>query len=282
MRFILFLAFLLSVPVSAQEGGNIHWAMAAYFGTGAYKVSDNKEVYVIRPTPRWTIKEDAFDADTGKRTFGWRFKAPIAIGLHKFEFDDLPGIIDPDNLGSVSFVPGIEMSIPVTERWTLRPIANVGWGSLTDGSETAWSYWAGIKSRYQLPALGKMNWDLLNTISYVGYSPEKDKQEDMVPLMIGLDFSYPLSENLTLGGDALNFNWHATYTYYEKDMDFVVQRQTIESVKEAWEVGFSIAKQGKRIDFWRFSLDRIGLGFQESAAGVRGVKLYFRSVFEYL
>ena len=87
---------------------------------------------------------------------------------------------------------------------------------------------------------------------------------------------------MTLGGDALNFNWHAKYTYYEKDMDFVVQRQTIESVKEAWEVGFSIAKQGKRIDFWRFSLDRIGLGFQESAAGVRGVKLYFRSVFEYL
>jgi hypothetical protein len=282
MRRLLILLWLFSAPILAQDGGNVHWALASYFGTGAYKVADNKEVYVIRGSPRWTIRDAEYDDSSGERTLGWRLRAPVAVGLHKFDFDDWPDIVDPDNLGSISLTPGAELTIPISQRWTLTPYANVGWGSLTDGSESAWIYWGGVKSLFELPKLGKLDWYLLAGVSYVGYSPNEGKQEDMAPLMVGLDFSYPLPDRFSLGGDALKLNWHATYTYYEKDLEFIFQRQSVERVTDAWEVGFSVAKQGKRLSLWRFNFDRVGIGFAESGSGVRGVKFYFRSVFDYI
>lgn len=105
------------MPVAAgdEEGGNVHWAYASYFGTGTYELGNSKTVTVLRPTPRWTYRQGAFEED-GSRTLGWRFRVPVAVGFHKFDFDDLPGIIDSDNVGSVSVIPGVEMDIPVTRR----------------------------------------------------------------------------------------------------------------------------------------------------------------------
>lgn len=47
MRRLPLLLLLIMTSAQAQDGGNIHWTMAAYFGTGAYKVSDSKEVLCV-------------------------------------------------------------------------------------------------------------------------------------------------------------------------------------------------------------------------------------------
>ena len=202
----------------------------------------------------------------------------MALGFHKFEFDDLPGLIDPDNVGSVSVIPGIEMDIPVTRRWMLRPSLNVGWGKLTDGSESAWSYWAGIRSRYTWN-MGKLEWSLLNSIGFVGYTPDADKSEDMFPLMAGFEWAYPFSK-LKLGNDPLKLSWHVTYTAYQNDLDVVVQRQDIARVTDKWQAGLALGKAGKKMEFWKFSLDRLGLAYERGGNNLSGVKIYFRSVFD--
>jgi hypothetical protein len=259
------------------DGGNVHWAYAAYFGTGTYELGDSNKVTVLRPTSRWTYRDSELRED-GSRTLGWRFRFPVAVGLHKFDFDDLDGLIDPDNVGSVSAIPGIEMDIPVTQRWMLRPSANVGWGTLTDGSESAWSYWATLRSRYTWNT-GKLEWALLNSIGYVGYTPDDDKSENMFPLMAGLEFAYPFS-TFKLGKDPLKLNWHIAYTNFQNDMDIVVQRQDIARVSDKWQVGLALGKQGKKIELWKFRLDRIGLTYERGGNNLSGVKIYFRSVFD--
>ncbi len=279
-QFVCFLLLLLS-PLSNAQDGNIHWAYAAYFGTGHYKVADNKSVYVIRPTPRWTWKEHSYDTDSGERKLGWRFKFPVAIGLHEFDLDDLDGLIDPGNLGSISVVPGFELNIPINRRWVIQPTANFGWGTLLDTDETAFSYWASVKSRVHFNA-GKLNWWLLNSIGYTGYTPDKGKIEDMYPLMAGLEFSYPMPDNWTISGAPLNFYWHGSYTHFEKDLDFVVQRQTVDKVTNTWELGASVGIRYGKFELGPFKLDRFGLGFGESDAGLRGVRIYFRSIWDYL
>ncbi|MCX2982311.1 hypothetical protein EYC98_15720 [Halieaceae bacterium IMCC14734] len=274
---LMVLSAVATAGTSGTDGGNLHWAYSSFFGTGVYRVGDNKSVTVLNPTARWRYTEADYEQG-GERQLGWNFRLPMAVGLHRFDLDDIPGIVDPDNVGSISVTPGVDLDIPVTERWTLRPSANLGWGSLTDGSESAWTYWLGINSRYRFNT-GNLQWALLNSLSYVGYNPSQDRNEDMFPLMTGLEFAYPLPWKLAQ--NPLEVNWHVTYTVYHNNLDYIVQRQQIVKAVDQWQAGIALGRQGQRLQFWRFKFDRVGLTFNRAGNDVSGVKLYFRSVFDW-
>ena len=86
---LLALWFLVPVSGTAQERppASVHWAYAAYFGTGWYRVSDDRDVFVVRMTARWNWS-DASMSDSGERNFGYDFKLSVSIGLDQFDFDD--------------------------------------------------------------------------------------------------------------------------------------------------------------------------------------------------
>ena len=136
LKVFLYLTILL-LPFAgarAQEssGNAVHWAYSSYFGTGWYQVSGDRDVYVLRMTPRWEPRE-ADIAEDGVRTIGIELSFPITVGLDKFDLDDIPGVVDPDNLASLSVTPGIDITVPINERWALRPFASIGWGTLLNG-----------------------------------------------------------------------------------------------------------------------------------------------------
>ena len=45
---------------------SVHWAYSAYFGTGWYRVAGDRDVYVVRMSPRWALSEPVLDADSNK------------------------------------------------------------------------------------------------------------------------------------------------------------------------------------------------------------------------
>ena len=277
---LLLVTLVASQPVPAAEAAaNIHWAYSAYFGTGTYKLGDLATVAVVRPTPAWTFREAAID-DEGKRTLGWRFRLPVAIGYHAFDFRDISEIIDPGNVVTFSVIPGVEMDIPVTRRWLLRPLLYAGWGTVTDSSETAWSYWTGIKSRYSWNT-GKLEWSLLNAISYVGFDPNADDREGMVPIMAGFEWAYPFT-NWKMDNDPLELSWHVAYTTFQNNLDIPpFLNPDPDRVVDLWQLGVALGKQGKKFEFWKFKWDRIGLAFERGGGGnLRGIKIYFSSVFD--
>ena len=166
LRFLVCSAclFLSFTEVRAQDisASRVHWAYSSYFGTGWYQVDGDRDVYVLRMTPRKELRESDL-ADDGKRTIGIELKFPITAGLEVFTLNDIPGTLDPDNLASLSVTPGIDITVPLNERWTLRPFASIGYGALLNGSESAWTYWAGVKSRYAFQS-GNLNWALINSL----------------------------------------------------------------------------------------------------------------------
>ncbi len=276
---MLFVSLTLPQSVLAVGAANIHWAYSTYFGTGTYKIGDAATVAVVRPTPGWTFRESAID-DDGNRTLGWRFRLPVAIGYHNFDFRNIPEIIDPGNVVTVSVTPGIEMDIPVTRRWLLRPLLYVGWGTVTESSESAWSYWAGVKSRYSWNT-GKLEWSLLNSISYVGFNPNADRTEGMVPIMMGFEWAYPFA-NFKMDNVPFELSWHLVYTSFQNDLDIPpFLRPDTERVTELWQVGVALGRQGRKFEFWKFKWDRIGLAFERGGNNkLRGVKIYFSSIFD--
>ena len=264
----------------AQESSasSVPWAYGAYFGTGWYRIEGDRDIYVIRYTPRWEFREADISED-GTRTIGIEFRFPITFGLDNFSYDDLVGSADPDNLSSLSVTPGIDITIPVTDRWLLRPFAAVGWGSAFKNSESVLTYWGGVKSRYSMQH-GKLNWALLNSVTYVGHTPSNGPSDDFWPLMAALEFDYPLGQR-KLGGEQVFLSWHGMYTTFENRLLQPIDNEPAVAITDQWEFGLSIRKENERIKIWWLEFDRLGLAYRFSTSGdFEGISFVFRSIFD--
>ena len=284
---LMLLLFTVNGDVLAQDDGSqvredparqVHWAMGSFFGTGWYQVDENRTVYLLRIVPpRQTLRESSID-ENGNRRLGIEFQYPFSLGLQKLDF--LQDTIDSDNFATVSFTPGVQVEIPVTEKWYLRPYAHLGWGTELNSSESAWIYAGGIKSRYRL-GNGKIKWSLLNAIHYAGYSPDFDNSGEYGSFMTGLEFNQPL-KRFKLGGDDTLLNWHVTYNYLFDNLDFYVDENQIESINDTWELGLALGKGKKKLKIWFMSFEHVGLSFKQSSNGnYRAISLNTRSPFTY-
>ena len=271
------LAQAVELRAPEDPAGQVHWAMGAFFGTGWYRVDDNRSMFIFRIPPRQTLRESSID-EKGKRKLGIEIHYPVTFGLHNL--DQLPDFVDFDNFATVSFTPGIQFEIPLTEKWYLRPYAHFGWGRETSSSESAWIYYGGIKSRYRLGD-GRVKWSLLNGLYYAGYQPEFKDRGQFGSFMTGLEFAQPL-KNLELGGDALWLNWHATYSYFFDKLNFHVGEEQVESISDQWEIGLALSKGSKNIKIWFISFEHIGLSYKFSSnRQYTAIAVNLRSPFTY-
>lgn len=280
IRRLLIALLLLPAATLAQESpsASVHWAYSSYFGTGWYRVFADRDVFVARMTARWTRAEASFE-ESGDRKIGLEFRVPISVGLDSFDYDDVLGAVDVDNVSFLSVTPGIDIEIPINGIWSLRPYASVGYGGAFDGSDSAWTYWAGVKSRVLLGS-GKSNWRLLNQVGFVGYTPSEGPDDTMWPVMAGLEFDHPVGA-ATPDGDQLQLHWRASYTLFGKDLDFSSIPTISRAVRDQWEIGVAIARRDSRIPIWFLNFDMLGLGYRASSNGeLKGITFLFRSMFD--
>lgn len=263
--------------INEEPARQVHWAMGAFFGTGWYQVDANRSVFIFRIPPRQTVRESGFDED-GKRKLGVEIQYPLSIGLHNL--DDIPDFIEFENYGTVSFTPGVQVEIPVTPKWYLRPYAHIGYGYETENSDSAWIYYGGIKSRYRL-SKGRVNWSLLNGLNYAGYKPQFESRGEYGSFMTGLEVNQPLAK-LELGGDPVWLNWHITYSYLFDRLNFHVDEENVESIKDQWEIGLALGKGNKKMKLWFISFEHVGLAYKFSSSGkFQAISINLRSPFTY-
>ena len=207
---------LPSISLGQDESPDIvHWAYAAFLGTGWYKLDSNRQVYVLRIPPRWYYRDSSID-EAGQRKLGIEFHTPLTFGLHKLE--EIGDFVDFDNIGTVSFNPGVEIEYPVTDRWHLRAYGHFGWGTDTDSDETAWIYDAGLKSRFSFNN-GNLDWAIVNEVFFAGYDASKSAPDSLGGVMAGLDFSHPIKLG-SVQGSALKLDWDVSYRRYDNDLSF--------------------------------------------------------------
>jgi hypothetical protein len=285
MRTLLLVLLLIITPSTLQAQAEaledeparqVHWAMGAFFGTGWYQVDNNRSVFVFRIPPRQTIRKSGFGAD-GKRILGIEIQYPLSFGLHRF--DDIPDIIDPENFGTISFTPGVQVEIPVNDRWDLRPSAHIGGGYEKDTDKWAGIWYGGLKSRYLLGEGDRHNWSLINAVYYAGYKPEREERGRYGSLMGGLEFAHSLG-GLQLGGDQAWLNWHVTYNYLYDKINFEFDEDRVESIQDQWEIGLALGIGKEPMKIWFMKFEHIGLSYKRSSNGhYRAISLNLRSPF---
>jgi hypothetical protein len=261
-------------PIPEPIPEQLHWALGTFFGTGWYEIEDNRSVFVLRIAPRQVLRESSLDTD-GKRRLGVEILYPVALGLSKL--DQAADFIEFDNYASISFSPGIELEVPVTPAWALRPYLHLGYGRELESGEGATIWYGGIKSRYRLG--GGRQWSLLNGAHLAGYKPEFEKRGRYGALMAGLEWQRPL-QGLEWRGAPLYLNAHLTYDWFFDELNFHVDRYRLESFRDQWELGLALGGGERSLDFGFLSFDHVGLAYRWSSDGnFRAITLNFRSPF---
>lgn len=237
------LALIFAPAVDAQvltaedSGNSIHWAYSAFFGTGAYRVGDEQDIFVIRVPPKWQVRT----SDDEK--FGIDLEFPVTVGVHNFDFDDILDDFVPTDLQQISVVPTVKLDMPMGPRWTLRPLASLGWGTELSGGESAWIYNAGLRSRVSF-APGRFELGLLNGLEWYGYTPDKGKSNDLSRLMTGLEVDHPMGK-LQLGGDPLWLKTHVIHYWYFDELDFFFSDRRSSSSHESSRLPSPSARKRK-------------------------------------
>ena len=274
------LAIYASPAAFSQEVAevNTHWAYSSFFGTGWYKISDTREAFVIKAAPRWTVGEAQID-EQRNRQLGYTFRVPVTVGLTRFDFDDIPGLIDPDNLAAVGIGFGADIDIPVTDRFSLRPAAELGYSAVLDESDSAWTWRAELRSRYEFEA-GDLDWALLAHIGSAGFRDNGGETSDFDFAGLTAEFAYPINWMKTAEHQSMLY-WHLNYTDFFGEIEFDNGPLGIDSVAHYWELGLAIGKQDQPIKIWFLNFDRLGLAYKYSDTGrLRGIRFVFRSLYD--
>ena len=251
-----------TVTAASSDFEPINWAYSSVFGTGWYEVKDARSVFVLRVPPRQTIRKSSI-SESGERKLGIEINYPLSIGLHDVE--DLGGIIDNDNFGTVSFVPGVELEFPINKRWYLRSFAHIGWGKELQVGESAWIYYAGIKSRYALP-VKKYDLYLLNSLYYAGYTPDVGRSDHLATASVGLELRQPLS-NASLMGRPIDLHWNLMYSFMGRELHFNLPDGRFDPIQETIELGLQMSFRDGPYKLWFFNVHRLGLGYRVSPGG---------------
>ncbi len=265
-----------------DDGDFVHWAYSAFFGTGWYDLGEQDTAFAFSYGPRWQLRDASLGSD-GKRSVGIELRFPLSGSLHELDFSDIAGNAQIENLSTLSAVPGIEVEIPVTKRWSLKAAAYLGWGTALGGGASSWIYWAGLRSRYKLPS-ARIDWALINSIFYVGYTPESGPSGAISPFMTGLEIEQRFGD-ATLGGDPLYLRWHGAYTRYH-DFEFAAQEverfgRTRNDVKDEWELGVALRKADRPLALWFLEWDQVGLAYRfNTQHNIKALSITFRALFD--
>lgn len=271
---------LFAQPVLSQETPEpaIHWAYASYFGTGWYKISGQDSAFIANVAPRWTSGDTGWSEVAGQEAV-YTIRIPIAVGVAQLDFEDVPGILDPENFLTVSAGLRADLDLPVTTRFSVRPSVQLSYGTVIGENDHAWTYRGDVRGRYTFQA-GNLDWALIGAAGFVGYDAAEGTDDSFTYASLGAEFSYPVRWFSSANSQTLVY-WHVLYTDFLNRVE--VQRNLDQPVEitNYWQAGLAFGKKDQPIKFWFLQFDRLGLAYDISPSGeLRGIKFVFRSLYD--
>jgi hypothetical protein len=272
---LLLLGIFLSNKVLAQslpseiEGTSFHWAYAPAFGTGAYRVGD-EENFVITFKPKIKVRSEE------KHRIGINVRLPISVGLQTIDPDEFFSQDISGNITTGSFVPGVELNVPLKKRWKLRPYGHIGGGASFSGDQSALIYYTGLDSHYAFE-WGPADLSLINGIQWAGYTPNRGDSNWYGRFLFGLEADYPLGKN-KFRGQQLLIRPHFLYYWYFNDLDFFRLLESPIQINNEIELALAVGTK-KPQKLWLLTMDRIGIGYR-FGGNFQGVRIFLQSVFD--
>lgn len=161
----------------------ISYIYAAVLGTGTYEINGRHLTMIHMPFGSSQIP-------LGVETPGWRWLFPTVLG-----YDDLRDVesdwfntLLPDQLVTLTFLPGIEYIYPVSANWQLKPFVQLGAAQDFSSGETIAMTQFGIRSLSLFPLPNDMELRWGNTLRWAGeYQLDTEDRNSLGVFDTGLD-----------------------------------------------------------------------------------------------
>ena len=241
----------------------INWYYAATFGTGVYTAGDRTVAAIQLPISRVL-------RPVGEGRYGLQLKIPVTLGVYDYTFDAAFSGEYPDQVSTVSVMPGLEWEMPLSRRWTLKPYFSAGLGQELSGRESALIYDFGIKSRFLVGEDKGVEFALVNVLTAAGYRPRGGPAQPFGVFAVGLDMVIPT--NLILFGREAFIGFTPSYHYYFNKISFAEINDVDNRLREQVELAISVMSR-KPWSLKYFDVDRVGLAIRSSSQ-VFGVSLF--------
>lgn len=284
-RQLRFLIVLLGPVAAWGQDDTIHWAYASYFGFGRYSLDGQVDTTVISATPG-RVQRRPESNDDGTRRMGIRIRVPISIGAHELSSLDGIGDISLRSVNAISVVPGVEVELPMTQRWSLKSLAYAGFGTETRGGDDARIFHIGIRSRLRFERPKGLLY-FVSGLERFGYSASGGASDAISAVIAGFEVERPLA-NKRLGGEPLAIHWHIHYSDYVESLGLSLSTLDLSaldiqpsSIDREWEVGTAFSRRGSRLSFGKLAVDRVGLAYRFDGDGqFSGIGVTFSSLFD--
>lgn len=265
MRF-LFAFFIIVIvcqtSIAAERENLFDWYYSAVFGTGSYSIG-NRDVFVVTVPYENQLRPASDD----KYEILWQF--PVTLGFYDYEWQDIGDLEIPTDVATLTVLPGIKYIIPVTNSWTIKPFANLGYGKEFDGGEEAWIYSAGVRSLYKIR---QDQWRISfgSALYYAGNTRKDETDLGFAAFEAAIDINHATDWKLNeqqvyLGGYA------AVYLF--SNLEFVQSDDASLEVTDQYELGLTLSAS-KELTIMGVEMERIGLGYIYSK-NLRAIRLMF-------
>lgn len=263
----LLVAFVLAGPAEAQSSGTedvdlINYAYASVFGNGLYVVAGQSvQVYRI-PVSTTLRKPDDND-------WGLTLRTPLTLGFYEFQVDDIFEGGFPDEIQTVSIVPGVEFEIPLSHRWTLRPSADFGAAKDLQGGQLAWVWSAGAGVYYRQP-IRKATLTFGNTLLYIGSKINSVRSDAMAYWESGIDLTHPLW--FKAGKRTAFWSIYTIGRFFFNDVEFARADDEPLTLDAEYEIGLGFSVKPE-YSWWKLRAARFGIGYRYSVDNLTSIRI---------
>ena len=235
--------------LSGDEQNVANFAFATQLGSGVYSVS-GRTLQIYRLPFHHELKP------LGESGFGAALTLPVTLGFFDFELQDVANGDIPDDVDSLSFVPGLALAFTAAPGWTLEPYVEAGFSKARDAEADATVYSGGLASLYEFGSRG-FDWQLRNDLTYAGIDLHGDGSSDhFTRIQTVLTARKPTSP-----GSRLDYLMYVLNDCYVDQPDGPVDSAGRRGHPVQFEVGVTLGTpETQRV--WKIPLPRVGIGYR--------------------
>ena len=251
-----------SARAGEDPGDLLNYNFAIWLGSGIYKVrSADKKFAVLRFPFAYTLRHARVDEPAFLDRIGFRLLLPVLLGFK--EETDINF-----KYGAMSFVPGLEVQIPVNNYWMLKPFAQFGLGKDMAGGDLQYIYGGGARSIVSFP-WKRFTFGIGNSF-IMGENKNSSTEETNGFSMVemGLDVRHPIS--LTFRDRGLDAGFFFVVSRYFNRVDFLRDDGVTRKASILYNLGLTLGT-GEPFSVWKLGIRRIGINYRWGNAGFRGI-----------
>jgi hypothetical protein len=257
--FTFLFIFVLAVSsVNAEEIEPVHYAYANYLGSGIYRTTGQNASLISMPFSYELVQKD-------KTTYELRL--PLSIGFFDFDLSDIPDLEFPDEVGTVTFTPGIAFNYQYNTDWKIQSYVDLGYGRNLSSDKGVTVFSTGVSAFYEFD-IKRHDSIWASRIYYASYDGNGYEAKDSyAALQVGIDTGLPLQYQVF--GYKFQPRIFATAFWYFSEVDFLTPRangfdeEKNVTLTNSLEVGFTL-KFSKTIGYSWAGIDRLGLSYRYS------------------